>query len=424
MAIIRVNPEILKTNVLSINSTAGETQKTGSFAQAASLSAPSYDGQFGPKVKAIGSEAMMKASSLSNEHNKLATRLDLIARGFESADGRSIHESGSFLVNSRLPPNGKPSLFYFISLLPNRVLTIKDFYDFLRPWLLIGGLFPSFNSVPILVTGTILSPFLGYVWGRFFGIIINWMDSNKGNLGGKTDNTSQTKQQIQQETVQTSGDLRTILGATEDGKKSKVVHDSIENNHSKESENILKHGMTDSEKMNSINYEGITIRYVDNKDENSAITKTIKNLADSDKLPDELQKHTREIILTDQKNKDDSYWAKQYKMPGFESAATGGDGDIVVYGGRQASVDTISHEMGHNLAKARYGSATPTSESEFDAAISSGEPPPTKYAKVAPAEDFAESIKLYIADPEHLQKIAPTRYDIINKLLKDESYGG
>ena len=60
----------------------------------------------------------------------------------------------------------------------------------------------------------------------------------------------------------------------------------------------------------------------------------------------------------------------------------------------------------------------------FLAAVRSGEPPPTDYAKNSPDEDFAETAKLYFAEPERLKQIAPLRYQVFHRLMTDPNYGG
>ena len=51
-----------------------------------SQSAPSYDGQFGPKVRALGAEAFAQLSSGTDRLGALASELTQIAEGFRQAD--------------------------------------------------------------------------------------------------------------------------------------------------------------------------------------------------------------------------------------------------------------------------------------------------------------------------------------------------
>lgn len=52
------------------------------------------------------------------------------------------------------------------------------------------------------------------------------------------------------------------------------------------------------------------------------------------------------------------------------------------------------------------------------------EAPPTDYAKASIAEDFAESVALYVTDKAKLRKTAPKRYRVIDRLMKEDGYGG
>jgi len=83
---IRVNPDILNQSGNNLISTSSSVQRAGSSANSAASSAPSYDGQFGPKVKAIGNEARAiangNAEELTNHGKKLLERATI----FQTAD--------------------------------------------------------------------------------------------------------------------------------------------------------------------------------------------------------------------------------------------------------------------------------------------------------------------------------------------------
>ena len=218
-------------------------------------------------------------------------------------------------------------------------------------------------------------------------------------------------------------DLRTTIKNDPKNKEQAII-DYITQNSSKGTSEILKHGMTNTEKMTSFTFEGITFYYTGKVDKSSAIVKTLLNFTGAAKMPDSLLGSTKEVIISSQKNSADSYWEKTYNMKGFTSLATGGDGSIVVYNNSAMDVGSLAHEMGHNFAKDKWGSTVPGKDSDFSAAINSKESAPTFYATRAPAEDFAESVKLYITDPDQLKKIAPKRFEIVEKLLEEKDYHG
>lgn len=180
-----------------------------------------------------------------------------------------------------------------------------------------------------------------------------------------------------------------------------------------------EHGMTEPERMTSIEVGGVKFSYLaDNPDALKTAAKTIKSTVLS-KIPVGLSKHTKEIILTSQRNKDDLYWQKIYKTGFFLSSATGGDGKIVIYRGNSADTETISHEMGHNLAKAVYGDPRPPNASKFFGVVNGGkEPPPSDYGKSNVSEDFAESAKFYVKSPLVFKRNHPERYKIIKDLIE------
>lgn len=109
MAKIRVDPAILTSNSSTISSTASSVSTAGKLAQSAAFTAPSYNGQFGLRVKAIGAEAMARATSLNCKLNN--SGIDLIRRAqlFDSADKSTIAAMNGNLTNiSKLVGNSFP----------------------------------------------------------------------------------------------------------------------------------------------------------------------------------------------------------------------------------------------------------------------------------------------------------------------------
>ena len=154
-------------------------------------------------------------------------------------------------------------------------------------------------------------------------------------------------------------------------------------------------------------------------------------------LPEELRATLKEVYLCDFFNKDDAYWAKVYKRPGFYSFATGGRGTVrffknkgsdkklvrhgLEYGCSETEIpNTLHHECGHNTDRV----LSKISESdiwkkavEYDKIKSGGITAVTKYGKCSVSEDFADSVKLFIKDPEGFKKNFPARYAIMRQIF-------
>jgi hypothetical protein len=175
--------------------------------------------------------------------------------------------------------------------------------------------------------------------------------------------------------------------------------------------------MAKSELFNSVELDGMTYYYPnDDVGAMSLVTKQLDNMLDGDPISPGLAKHSNRVILTTQRNTDDDYWAKKYNKPGFRSAATGGTlKTITVYNGTPVSKGTIAHEMGHNLATAKYGSTHPPASSEFYQATLSWEGPPSEYGKNSISEDYAETAMFYEVDREWLKLNYPLRYRAIKR---------
>ena len=131
------------------------------------------------------------------------------------------------------------------------------------------------------------------------------------------------------------------------------------------------------------------------------------------------------VNITDIRNPDDSYWSVVNKTVDFQSAATGGGGEINVY--KYSSSDqienTLAHEMGHCMDIYNNTSfGVSNSKAWENAVIMDGNVGITSYAensRIRPtdkyAEDFADSIAiLYKNGGDYFSKRYPNRA----KLLK------
>ncbi len=84
--IIRVDPAVLKQCSGNISGVGNNINLTGQGVVGLSRSAPSYNGQFGPRVQAIGMEALTRSQGLSAQMNDHSTKLQVRAQAFEAAD--------------------------------------------------------------------------------------------------------------------------------------------------------------------------------------------------------------------------------------------------------------------------------------------------------------------------------------------------
>ena len=222
-------------------------------------------------------------------------------------------------------------------------------------------------------------------------------------------------------------ELRGVIKKVPPMERQKVLSDWIKtHSDAGEARTLSVHEMSKPETFSSVKVG--QIRYHFPSSDPSAldnVTKTINDVI-SKKIPDGLSKHTSNIYLANQKSGKDFYWEKVYGWEGFISAATGGDRSIVGYGGVSLTRGTIAHEMGHNLANSMYGSPTPPKGSKFASLTKRTkgekiEKHPSNYGMINKAEDFAESVRLYIETPSAFRESHPKRYTIIKNLIETGS---
>lgn len=185
------------------------------------------------------------------------------------------------------------------------------------------------------------------------------------------------------------------------------------------------HGMGELEDMQVSTFNGLTVQEAGGF-EMSEIS--LVDLVLEGWPPKRMTKSTHTLIFSAQRNKSDAYWEKKYGKKDFVSAATGGDGKVVVYNGSPASARTLRHEMGHNFARTVYGTTSPPEGSDFRAAAEADGKSLTDYGQVAIAEDFAETVAIYLEtskkshnfDAKDLKRESPNRYAVMEKLLGND----
>lgn len=97
---------------------------------------------------------------------------------------------------------------------------------------------------------------------------------------------------------------------------------------------------------------------------------------------------------------------------------------MTIFGGRVIDAGIMAHEATHSWAVAKWESTTPPPDTDYIAAINSGEPAITEYGKTSPGEDLAEAVRYYVMDPTLLKTTCPLRYSIVDKLMTDPRYYG
>ncbi len=86
MTLIKVDPSILQGSGQDIQGNGQNISSAGSSVLGAATGAPSYDGQFGPKVAAIGQEAYSRLGNSSDQLDNLGSRLSLKGAEFQAVD--------------------------------------------------------------------------------------------------------------------------------------------------------------------------------------------------------------------------------------------------------------------------------------------------------------------------------------------------
>lgn len=170
------------------------------------------------------------------------------------------------------------------------------------------------------------------------------------------------------------------------------------------------------------------------------------------------RRYLQQVTLSREANPADAYWAQRYNMGGFESAATGGGHTVTIYNGRATTESTLRHEYGHLLDDSlkvdgvRFAdSSTWATAVEADRVLpdrvpglgqlvdndgrvlyaTSTQSAVSAYGSKAAAEDYAESVRLFLLDRRdgYLASSDGVRYTFAElyperaKLLQQQLYG-
>lgn len=141
-------------------------------------------------------------------------------------------------------------------------------------------------------------------------------------------------------------------------------------------------------------------------------------------LPEPMRKSLKEINFYDLGNPNDLYSADQNGVPGFISAATGGNGQINLYENYIIKDTLIEHEAAHCFDSYSNGGVGKFSTSEeYNAAMkadlkATGKKSVTTYGETNNYEDFAESMAYYLKDPDNFE--FPNRKKYFEKILSED----
>lgn len=206
------------------------------------------------------------------------------------------------------------------------------------------------------------------------------------------------------------GLLEDIEKHTDIAGKNSVVLDWLRKNLPASTTTIGGPGTTIEHEAYEMNIGGIKL-YFD--DVNDAVVTAVREILTGNPLPAILKKHVTAIQIVSEYKKDDPLLIAWML-----------DGLMTVYGDREIDTGMIAHEAAHEFSYTNWEWGMPIEGSDYLAAINSGEPPVTEYSKRNTGEDFAEAVRMFVDDPEGLQKVAPRRYGVIQRLMTSKEYGG
>jgi len=136
-------------------------------------------------------------------------------------------------------------------------------------------------------------------------------------------------------------------------------------------------------------------------------------------MPDTLRSNVSRINIVDGKSKDDEYWSNKLNV-NFKSAGSAGDDNINLYSSssekKKLTTQLIAHESGHtddNVGWDYYSDGT-----EWNSAMKNDKKGfITDYAKLHKSnhEDYADSVEMFINQPDLMKVSYPNRYDILDK---------
>ena len=144
------------------------------------------------------------------------------------------------------------------------------------------------------------------------------------------------------------------------------------------------------------------------------------------RIPEAVRIRSQHIIeVLDYGNPRDSYWARVYNMPGFQTYMTGGE-RLSIYGATYHGDDyrhgALIHEVGHWIDRSDDGLSHFSHKKAWNIAMQKdyttcGKKSPTTYGEVENTEDFAESLMSYYQNRDAFVRDFPERARILNLIM-------
>lgn len=122
MPVIRVDTDFLRRSSGSINHVGEDLHSVARGILQAIHAAPSYNGQFGPRVASMGAEGHSRASALGTGISSLSDQLRAKADAFQLADQLSEERLGGLWLEARQASSGVPSTYALTTGLPLRLI--------------------------------------------------------------------------------------------------------------------------------------------------------------------------------------------------------------------------------------------------------------------------------------------------------------
>ncbi len=131
-----------------------------------------------------------------------------------------------------------------------------------------------------------------------------------------------------------------------------------------------------------------------------------------------------QVVASPNANPSDAYWATQYKIPNFSSAATGGTSGVTFYPqdkwSQEFTDSTMIHEGGHSYSKDLW--SDDGKKKAWEKAMKSDGRSPSKYADSSTDEDFSESLVMYSLSKgttceATAKELYPNRYKSLEELF-------
>lgn len=151
----------------------------------------------------------------------------------------------------------------------------------------------------------------------------------------------------------------------------------------------------DGKRTFDVGTEGTTVRFVVPSSLNAYAAMASAAVLYA-QVPDHLRMAIKDLAIEAGPNPQDAEWAVKYNMPGFTSAATGGNGKATFYNGaRNLNMDIFHHEFGHIMGQ-RFSTQNKLFPDDWEAAIAGDANIVTSYGATNTDEDFAESWWMYM----------------------------